>query len=172
MTFRVGQKVVKVPGTGGSVGHKALPNLTNGSVYTIREIDWRAAHLHGGIPTILIEEVAAPIMETIIGRFEPGYSPKVFRPAVERKTDISFAHEILRKATKPAPATPVALKKLDAHVWEREANEHYVEPHWCSERLFEEEQFPGLIFDPCCGFGRIPESAKKAGYSATRHRFG
>lgn len=59
-----------------------------------------------------------------------------------------------------------AAKKLEAHVWEREANEHYVEPFWCSERLFEEERFPGLIFDPCCGFGRIPESAKKAGYSA------
>lgn len=33
-----------------------------------------------------------------------------------------------------------ALKKLDAHVWEREENEHYVEPEWCSQRLFEEER--------------------------------
>lgn len=60
--------------------------------------------------------------------------------------------------------TEGAARKLDAHVWEREANEHYVEPHWCSERLFQEEQFEGIIWDPCCGFGRIPESAKKAGY--------
>lgn len=59
-----------------------------------------------------------------------------------------------------------AIKKLDAHVWEREANEHYVEPHWCSERLFTEESFVGDIFDPCCGFGRIIESARKKGLTA------
>jgi hypothetical protein len=58
-------------------------------------------------------------------------------------------------------ATPIA-----AHSWKRETHEHYVEPRWCSARLFEEEMFPGLIFDPCCGFGRIPDSAKAAGYSA------
>lgn len=57
-------------------------------------------------------------------------------------------------------------KKLDAHVWEREANEHYVEPHWCSERLFQEEKFNGPIWDPCCGFGRIPTAAIKAGFVA------
>lgn len=55
-------------------------------------------------------------------------------------------------------------KKINAHAWEREANEHYVEPHWCSERLFEEEQFVGQIWDPCCGFGRVPESASAAGF--------
>jgi len=57
-----------------------------------------------------------------------------------------------------ATATPVAARS-----WAREANEHYVEPHWCSERLFEEEPFAGSVWDPCCGFGRIPESAKAAG---------
>jgi hypothetical protein len=56
-----------------------------------------------------------------------------------------------------------AIKKLDAHVWEREANEHYVEPEWCSERLFAEEDFSPGIWDPCCGFGRIPDAAVKAG---------
>jgi hypothetical protein len=58
-----------------------------------------------------------------------------------------------------------AIKKLDAHVWEREENEHYVEPSWCSARLFEEEEFKGGVWDPCCGFGRIVESALKAGVS-------
>lgn len=53
-----------------------------------------------------------------------------------------------------------AVRKLDAHVWEREANEHYVEPEWCSERLFDEEEFIGAIWDPACGFGRIAESAR------------
>jgi hypothetical protein len=58
-----------------------------------------------------------------------------------------------------------AAKKLDAHVWEREANEHYVEPKWCSLRLFQEEEFDRMkqVWDPCCGFGHIPESAKAAG---------
>lgn len=51
-----------------------------------------------------------------------------------------------------------------AHIWEREEHEHYVEPQWCSQRLFEVEQFDGAIIDPCCGFGRIPEAAKNAGY--------
>lgn len=58
-----------------------------------------------------------------------------------------------------------AVAKLDAHIWEREANEHYVEPEWCSRRLFEEEKFPGFVRDPCCGFGRIVESARGAGYT-------
>jgi hypothetical protein len=55
-------------------------------------------------------------------------------------------------------ATPIA-----AHSWEREAHEHYVEPFWCSERLFAEEKFEGPVWDPCCGFGRIPDSASRAG---------
>lgn len=59
-----------------------------------------------------------------------------------------------------------AIKKLEAHVWERETNEHYVEPEWCSERLFQEEKFEGGILDPCCGFGRIVHSAWKAGHHA------
>jgi hypothetical protein len=59
-----------------------------------------------------------------------------------------------------------AVKKLDAHIWEREANEHYVEPRWCSERLFTDEAFVGEVYDPCCGFGRIIEGARKLGLTA------
>lgn len=59
---------------------------------------------------------------------------------------------------------PGTVSKLDAHIWEREAHEHYVEPFWCSQRLFDEEKFRGPVFDPCCGFGRIVESARAAGY--------
>jgi hypothetical protein len=55
-------------------------------------------------------------------------------------------------------ATPI-----NAHAWQREANEHYCEPFWCSERLFAEEDFSPGIWDPCCGFGRITDSAVKAG---------
>lgn len=59
------------------------------------------------------------------------------------------------------------LKRPEAsHIWQREEHEHYVEPEWCSKRLFEEEKFEGTIWDPACGFGRIPEAAKAAGYDA------
>ena len=53
---------------------------------------------------------------------------------------------------------------IKSHIWEREANEHYVEPSWCSARLFEEENFEGLIWDPCCGFGTIPKVAIDYGF--------
>jgi hypothetical protein len=55
---------------------------------------------------------------------------------------------------------------INAHAWHREANEHYVEPFWCSKRLFEEEDFKPGIWDPCCGFGRICTSATEAGLYA------
>lgn len=53
-----------------------------------------------------------------------------------------------------------------SHVWKREAAEWYIEPVWCSARLFEVEQFSGTIQDPSCGMGRIVQSALAAGLSA------
>lgn len=62
--------------------------------------------------------------------------------------------------------TDIAAIPINAHAWQREANEHYVEPEWCSRRLFEEETFFPDIWDPCCGFGTIPKAAGAAGISA------
>ena len=45
-------------------------------------------------------------------------------------------------------------------VWQREKNDHYVEPEWCSLRLFEKIPFTGTIVDPSCGFGHIVKSAR------------
>lgn len=45
-------------------------------------------------------------------------------------------------------------------------SEHYVEPYWCSKRLFEEEKFVGKIYDPAAGFGRIIQSARDCGHDA------
>ena len=59
------------------------------------------------------------------------------------------------------PWTHVAHSKAYPRV-----NEHYVEPEWVSERLFDEEKFVGRIYDPACGFGRIVVSALQAGYQA------
>jgi hypothetical protein len=57
-----------------------------------------------------------------------------------------------------------AKRKLEAHEWKRAGADHYVEPHWVSRRLFEVERFYDGIWDPACGFGRIPTSAYEAGY--------
>jgi hypothetical protein len=54
-----------------------------------------------------------------------------------------------------------------AHIFERDADGHYVEPLSCS--AFEAESFGALgarIFDPAYGWGRILQAAKEAGYSA------
>jgi hypothetical protein len=98
MNFRVGQKVVCVddaptrrPGrfTGGNHGL-----LTKGEVYTIREIDCRAIHLHNSA-TVRLTEITLPVKNTWVGLWEEGFSPYRFRPAVERKTDISIFTKIL-----------------------------------------------------------------------------
>lgn len=54
----------------------------------------------------------------------------------------------------------------NAHLWVRHPEDFYVEPEWCSRRLFEVERFDGLICDPSCGLGRIVTSARQAGYEA------
>src|SRR5260221_373958 len=67
----------------------------------------------------------------------------------------------------PAPSCPARCAPSRSHIWDRETNDHYVEPAWCSERLFDVEEFYGRINDPCCGFGTIPEAAYRAGIGAT-----
>lgn len=54
-----------------------------------------------------------------------------------------------------------------SHIWAREVNEHYVEPSWVSERLFDKEDFVGGIHDPCCGFGTVVQAAIAAGLTAS-----
>ena len=54
---------------------------------------------------------------------------------------------------------------MGAHIWTREELGFYVEPEWCSERLFAVEKFAGAIWDPACGLGRITEAARRIGYT-------
>jgi hypothetical protein len=56
--------------------------------------------------------------------------------------------------------------KRDSFIWPRADADWYVEPNWCSERLFAVEPFTGTIWDPACGMGRIVAAAKAAGLSA------
>lgn len=58
------------------------------------------------------------------------------------------------------------LRKRESNLWEREKNDWYCEPTWCSARLFEEEAFEGNVIDPSCGGGNIIKSALSAVYSA------
>ena len=64
--------------------------------------------------------------------------------------------------------TPTIIKPRRAHIWQREKADHYVEPEWLSVRLFEVEDFrpTRLLWDPCCGWGRISNAAQGAGYRA------
>jgi hypothetical protein len=55
------------------------------------------------------------------------------------------------------------MRRRHSHIFEREHYDHYVEPLWCSRRLFE-TQATGTIADPACGWGRILRSARSESY--------
>jgi hypothetical protein len=60
-------------------------------------------------------------------------------------------------------------REREAHIFEREAHGHYVEPGWCAERLLATEDFGpkgSAILDPCAGWCRIPRAIFAAGYMA------
>lgn len=57
------------------------------------------------------------------------------------------------------------LKERKSHVYVRDPREHYVEPYWCDERLFDVEDFIGTVWDPACGTGRIVEVLQRRGMS-------
>lgn len=59
------------------------------------------------------------------------------------------------------------LRKRESLLWTRETHDWYVEPEWCSARLFEEESFTGNVHDPACGMGNIVKSARAAGFTAS-----
>jgi hypothetical protein len=59
------------------------------------------------------------------------------------------------------------LRKRESSLWAREANDWYVEPEWCSLRLFQEEKFIGSIYDPACRARLHRDSALKTGCSAS-----
>jgi hypothetical protein len=50
------------------------------------------------------------------------------------------------------------------HIFAPAENKFYLEPEWCSERLFAVERFPRHVWDPFCGIGRVAEAARNAGY--------
>jgi hypothetical protein len=96
MMFRLGQKVVCVDDdivgkNPTSIIPPHLPKLHQ--VYTVRGF----IKSDDGREFVYLCEIVNPIRNN----HEPAFAPFRFRPIVERKTDISFAHEILRKANAP-----------------------------------------------------------------------
>jgi hypothetical protein len=66
----------------------------------------------------------------------------------------------------PTPASAQGRRRRDSHIWDRQAEDHYIEPAWVTEKLLAFEKFSGPIFDPCCGAGTIVTAARKMGRSA------
>jgi hypothetical protein len=56
----------------------------------------------------------------------------------------------------------MSIRPRRSHIFDRDRDDFYSEPEWCSRRLFEVEEFRGLIWDPACGLGTIPRSARAA----------
>lgn len=56
------------------------------------------------------------------------------------------------------------LAPRHSHIFSRDADDWYIEPAWVTRRLLEEEDFPGPILDPACGWGTIINVAAELGY--------
>jgi hypothetical protein len=62
------------------------------------------------------------------------------------------------------PDNNIGTRPKHTHIFARAPGLHYVEPRWCSVRLFEVEQFPGPVWDPFTGWGHAIEAARAAGH--------
>jgi len=51
--------------------------------------------------------------------------------------------------------------------FDRQPQDWYVEPDWCVHLLLDQEDFPGPIWDPCCGMGTIPKAIESRGMKCT-----
>jgi hypothetical protein len=74
----------------------------------------------------------------------------------------NFNNVFRSSPTKTASASKNEFRELssstrvrNSHIFARAHNDLYVEPGWCSERLFAVEQFLGVIWDPCRGTDTI-----------------
>ena len=56
-----------------------------------------------------------------------------------------------------------SMRPKRAHIFEKADDLFYIEPQWCSTRLFETEKFTYPVTDPFCGTGRVAEAARLTG---------
>ena len=96
--FEVGQMVACVELPDGAFDHLPdAPELEDGRIYTVRDVDTRSMDWCG-VVTVRLEEIVCKIID---GWWEDGFIAENFRPV--RKTDISE----LRKLVAPVPRQPV-----------------------------------------------------------------
>jgi hypothetical protein len=77
--------------------------------------------------------------------------------------DPAATPEEIERLLKELPAK--GKRPRQSHLFDRDNNDYYVEPPWCSGRLFAVELFARLIWDPAAGSGTIPRAARAAGLS-------
>ena len=94
----------------------------------------------------------------------------------ERQLKATTAKIVPLPKSRLAPKTSMELLALPtsirpgkrprrSHIFDRDDDDFYVEPAWCSERLFAVEPFVGLIWDPAAGSGTIARAARAVGLS-------
>lgn len=95
--FRIGMKVVCVDAKDSNLGWSWDSLLEEGKVYTVREV--KKAHFPG------VGEYEGVRLEGVVREcmFDTPYFSHRFRPVVEKKTDISWAEEILRRESIDTP---------------------------------------------------------------------
>lgn len=93
MTFRVGQRIVCIHAFTTCTYDEIAPTV--GNIYTVRDI--RASFSFEGEAVIRLVEIRNAPQLYQRGLTECWWGAVGFRPLIERTTDISFAHEILRK---------------------------------------------------------------------------
>lgn len=105
MSFRVGQKVVRVKGQRGDAMFSGLARSDYsypeyGEVCTVATIN----HWPRGAIITLREHDNSHLMARYCATYEPGFAAKCFRPVVKRKTDISIFTKMLDDARSKEPA--------------------------------------------------------------------
>jgi len=98
--FRVGQKVVCIEASTGEFVYQGAVEPTVGDIGTVTNV---YVAFNGDL-AIELAEFPAPGGRWGGAIYEPGWLACSFRHLVERKTDIGFAHETLRKVSRKVPA--------------------------------------------------------------------
>lgn len=99
--FHVGQRVVCVDASPSLIEWASDDDIpVVGNVYTITRIFLLKSGLAFDLVEIHRGAIAAWVWNGMVG-----YGAYRFRPIISRKTDISFAHEILRTVTTPTKET-------------------------------------------------------------------
>jgi len=95
MTFHIAQQVTMIRPHSFSL---MLPDEVQpvfGEVYTIRDIS-----SHPRVIGLIFREIRNPSGRYLSPSGECSFNSEFFRPVIKNKTDIGFAHEILRKASR------------------------------------------------------------------------